>query len=81
MSEEEDLVDNVESRGPAVRACWISNKGISSRRFCYDPGEETCRLTKRVSMSRFHGFLKEFREASENQNAFLLNDFNKVHEK
>jgi len=41
--------------------------------------KRACRLTKRRSMSKFHGSLEGCREASEN--AFLLNDFNKIYEK
>ena len=81
MSEKEDLVEDVESRGLVVGACLISSKGIPSRRFRYDLEKRAYKLTERGSMSRFHGSLERRREVSENQNAFLLNDFNKIHEK
>jgi len=70
VSGKEDHVENVESRGPDVEACWIST--LKKRAY---------RLTKRGSISKFRESLEGCREASENQNAFLLNDFNKIHEK
>jgi len=37
--EKEDHVEDVESREPAVDACWILSKGIPSWWYHYNPGE------------------------------------------
>jgi len=37
----EDPVEDVESQGTTVEACWISNKGIPSQKSPYILGEES----------------------------------------
>ena len=77
MSGKEDPVEDVDSRGqmlePAGSRVMESLLGGSATTL----EKRACRLTKRGLMIRFRESLKRYRGASENQNAILLNDFNK----
>ena len=79
MSGKEDSVEDVKSRGTNVESAVsrVSESLLGGSAMTLE--KRTCRLTKRGLMSP--RILRRCKEASENQNVFLLSDFNKIHEK